>query len=96
MTLYFHPEAEHELRQSSGYYESKARGLGEEFLDEVEKTLDLIKAYPNLGFPLARSVRRMLIQRFPYGLVYSVQDKRIVVYALMHLHLKPGYWKSRR
>ena len=96
MTLFFHPEAEHELHQSIEYYESKAAGLGEELLDEVESTLGLIKTYPNLGFPLTDSERRMLVQRFPYGLIYSVQEDRIVVYALMHLHRRPGYWKSRK
>ncbi|NGP90235.1 type II toxin-antitoxin system RelE/ParE family toxin [Fodinibius halophilus] len=96
MTLHFHPEAEHELHQSVEYYENKAAGLGDEFLNEVEKTLRLIKTYPNLGFPLTNSDRRMIVQRFPYGLIYSVQNDRIDIYALMHLHRRPGYWKSRK
>jgi len=94
--LHFHPEAKKELHQSVEYYEKKASGLEDEFLNEVVRTLDLIKAYPILGYPLKDSTRRMLVQRFPYSLIYSVQDDHIIVYALMHFHRRPGYWKSRR
>jgi hypothetical protein len=42
MRFRYHPEAEEELLHSIRYYESKAVGLGAEFLDEVEKSLALI------------------------------------------------------
>ena len=48
MRLSFHPEAEQELLHSITYYENKSAGLGTEFLEEIGKTLDLIKSFPEL------------------------------------------------
>lgn len=58
MRFRYHPEAEEELLHSIRYYESKAEGLGAEFLDEVEKTLALIQSFPDLGTLLTETDRR--------------------------------------
>jgi len=39
--------------------------------------------------------RRILLRRFPFGVVYGVMDDQIVVVAIMHTRRKPGYWKNR-
>jgi hypothetical protein len=33
---------------------------------------------------------------FPFGVLYTVQNDTITVFAVMHLSREPGYWKSRR
>jgi len=96
VTLYFHPEAQEELLYSVEFYENKAEDLGAEFLDEIEQTLELIKSFPELGSPITTDDRRMLVGRFPFAIIYSVQDNDIIIYALMHLRRKPGYWKHRK
>ena len=96
MTLYFHPEAQKELLYYVEHYEDKAEGLGTEFLDRVEQTLELIQTFPELGTSITESDRRMLIGRFPFALIYSDQEDTIVIYALMHLRRKPGYWQARK
>jgi toxin ParE1/3/4 len=45
---------------------------------------------------LEGDVRRCLVNRFPYGVLYSVESDRVYVLALMHLHRRPGYWKDRQ
>ena len=40
-------------------------------------------------------MRRRMLNRFPYGLLYAVEADRIIVVAVMHLHRRPGYWKDR-
>ncbi|HAK44654.1 MAG TPA: hypothetical protein DCO79_01865 [Spirochaeta sp.] len=32
---------------------------------------------------------------FPYGIIYSYSTEEIIIIAVMHLHRKPDYWKSR-
>ena len=39
--------------------------------------------------------RRCLVHRFPYGVIYAVEDDVVYVAAVMHLKRKPGYWESR-
>ena len=95
MTVRFLPEAEHELRYAASYYENKQMGLGTGFIAEVEQTLSLIGAFPNLGTLITETERRMLIGKFPFEIIYCHSEGSIDVYAVKHLKRKPGYWKSR-
>ena len=38
----------------------------------------------------------MLLNRFPFGIIYSIQGEQIIIYAFMHLNRKPGYWRTRK
>jgi hypothetical protein len=40
-------------------------------------------------------VRRALVRRFPFGILYSVEKGRIFIAAVMNLHRQPEYWKDR-
>jgi plasmid stabilization system protein ParE len=91
----FHPEAEAELEASIDYYEECEPGLGIDFAAEVYATVQRILAYP-LAWPvLEQGIRRALVHRFPYGVLYALADSRVYILAVMHLHRQPGYWKSR-
>lgn len=96
MIIHFHPEARLELLESVKYYNERATGLGKQFLEEVQNTLLLIENHPHLGFPLTKSDRRMVVQRFPYAIIYTVDKNQIEIHALMHLHRDPGYWQARK
>jgi hypothetical protein len=37
----------------------------------------------------------VLVPKFPYGLLYRIEPARIYIVAVMHLHRRPGYWRSR-
>jgi hypothetical protein len=45
---------------------------------------------------LEGEVRRVLVRRFPYGVLYSEDAEGILVVAVMHLHRDPEYWKDRQ
>lgn len=70
-------------------------GLGDVFIDEVEKVLDVIEQQPTSGTKITTSERRFLVSRFPYGVIYSVEADQIIIFAVMNLKRRPGYWKSR-
>ena len=95
MTLDFHPEAEAEFIESVASYERAEPTLGEEFSLEVRAAMRNILSYPNAWPVLEGSVRRCLVNRFPYGILYSVEPDRVFVLAMMHLHRRPGYWRDR-
>jgi len=88
-----------ELAEAVRWYEAQRPGLGAELLDAVTHTLEFIEQHPESGSPVpdvARGwLRRMLVQRFPYQIVYEVRATEIVVVAVAHSKRRPGYWKSR-
>ena len=95
MTFDFHPEAEAEFIEAVGFYDKVEPSLGEEFSLEVLAAIRNILSYPNAWPVLEGSIRRCLINRFPYGVLYSAEPDRVFILALMHLHRRPGYWKDR-
>jgi hypothetical protein len=95
MTFAFHPEAEEEFSQSIQYYEDCEPGLGEDFSLEVFSSIQNILSYPNAWPVVEEDVRRCLTNRFPYGVLYSVEPDHIYILTIMHLHRHPDYWKHR-
>lgn len=96
MSFAFHPEAEKELNVAIDYYENIEPGLGYDFAIEVHSTITRSVDFPKAWAVLEGDVRRSLVRRFPYGILYSEEKGGIFIVAVMHLHRKPGYWKHRR
>ena len=69
----FHRLAERELNDPAHYYELESPGLGSSFLQEVDRCLRLIDEHPEAGPILRGAVRRRLLRRFPYTLLYKAK-----------------------
>jgi plasmid stabilization system protein ParE len=95
MSYRFHPEAEAELNLSIDYYESIEPGLGYDFALEVYETIQRVVDFPKAWTTLDGDVRRSLVKRFPYGVLYSEEADGILILAVMNLHRAPDYWKHR-
>lgn len=96
MTFDFHPEAEAELLESIDYYEEYEPGLGEDFSLEVFLAIQNVLEFPTAWPILDGDVRRCLVNRFPFAILYSIEQGKIHIVAVMHLHREPEYWKKRR
>ena len=87
--------AELEMLDAARYYELQASGLGSDFLDKIDSAVEDIGMHPE-RYPIVRfNVRRRLVHRFPYALLYRVDPEEIVIQATMNLHRRPGYWTDR-
>lgn len=91
----FHPEALDEANAAASFYEDRAKGLGLRFINELDETIDRIRANPFIYRPLDGNTRKCRIRQFPHAVVYRVNDDEIQVIAVMHLRRSPGYWKER-
>ncbi len=95
MRFSFHPDAETEFLEAINYYEEKETGLGYEFAAEVYAAIERIMAMPKAWPHFTQDIRRILLRRFPYGLLYATGDNEIFIVAVMHLRREPRYWKKR-
>ena len=95
MRYEFHPEAEQEFVEAAAYYERNVRGLGERFGSEVRHAIERLLEYPELGSPIDADLRRLLLTRFPYFLIYSFTADLLRVVAVAHSRRRPGYWRTR-
>lgn len=91
----FHTEAVEEMGNAAAYYEAQRQGLGNEFLDEIEQGLHRNRRFPQFWSVYEGEYRRYLLKRFPYGLIYRIDQNRGFIIAVAYLHRKPDYWKKR-
>lgn len=85
--------AQDEISRIIDFYDAKKAGLGLEFLDELHRTWLALLEYPELGAPHSRDVRRVVLGRFPFVVLYSLEPDEIVVHAIAHQRRRPDYWR---
>jgi len=90
----FHRLAEYELNEAAQFYELEDPGLVP-LLVEVDRCLQAIQAAPDAGAILRGTVRRRLLRRFPYALLYKIKPNGVRILAVMNLRRRPNYWIDR-
>ena len=93
--IIFHPEAQEELNSSIDFYYSQIDGLGLEFLEEIELSIEKIKEFPERWQKKHNSIRHYLLQQFPFTIFYISEPNCIYIVAISHQKRKPEYWIER-
>jgi hypothetical protein len=86
--------ARRELTEAVNYHNAHRARLGDEFRDDVWATLGRIKKLPESWHALSDSIR-CPTNRFPYGIIYTVASRDILIIAVAHNRQAPEYWRSR-
>ena len=94
-TLCVTPAAERDLAAAFIWYEEQRAGLGTRFIGQVDQLFDRIREMPRQFPEVVSGYRRGLLQRFPYGVYFSVEPDRVVIHAALHLHRDPARWRRR-
>ncbi len=93
--LIIRPEAEAELVEAFDWYERRVPGLGADFLSAVDAALDAILSNPPQHPAVYRTIRRALTPRFPYQVLFVVEQEAVVVIAVFHGARDPRTWQDR-
>jgi plasmid stabilization system protein ParE len=95
MRLIYHPEAETELAEAARFYERRVPTLGVQFLDAIDRALDVIHDAPERSRVIESDVRQYLMPRFPYAIYCRLLPGQIRVLAIKHHSRHPDYWHHR-
>lgn len=95
MRYVFHPAAEVELSEAVEWYDTRETGLGLDFAAQVYAAIQRALAFPLAWQVMGGDIRRTLVHRFPYGVLYVPEQDQISIIAVMHLHRQPDYWRNR-
>ncbi len=95
LPLIINPEAEADLEEARDWYEFQRVGLGLEFLDRVGEAFGQIRQNPLLHGKVFEDLRIALVRRFPYAVIYQVDEAQITVIAVYHTRRAPRGWQER-
>ncbi len=87
--LHLDPAVEADVVAAAGYYADIDPDLAVGFADELEHALTRVQSHPMVGRTLRGVYRRMALERFPYMVVYLVEDQHVRVVAIEHVRRDP-------
>jgi plasmid stabilization system protein ParE len=91
----YHEAAEEELLNEIGYLELRTHGLGRRFFAEVRRAEHLIAEFPESAEEIRPGIRKRLLRKFRYSLIYSVEQGSVLILAVAHQSRRPEYWVGR-
>lgn len=94
MNVRFLQSAQYELDDAVDYYNAQVPDLGQAFLLEVLAGLKRVCNFPDAWHAFSSETRRCQLRRFPYGIIYAVENVSILLLAVGHLHRSPDFWRS--
>ncbi len=91
-SILFHPKAEEEFLEAVAWYETQFAGLGERFAKQLDTALKRISSQPLLYQQKLGKRREVLLQKFPYLIVFKIKarSKQIHVLAVFHTSRQPS------
>lgn len=95
MKVIFSKYAKQELEDAASFYELEYPGLGEKFKEEARRAILRIVDYPEAWSIESGEVRKYLLHKFPYKILYSIEQDYIFIITIAHGHRKPDYWIER-
>lgn len=98
--IWYHAAAGEEAEQAADWYTNEQRALGFDFERELTIAISLLRRepIPSVAYPRIAAkygIRRLILRRFPYDLVFVEREQGIMIVALAHHARRPGYWRDR-
>lgn len=84
-----------DLQSVFAHLEDARDGMGREFVMEVDRTLELVKAHPRIGSAYEPPSRKLLVWKCRYSIVYVPEARGIIVLAVAHLGQNPDSLRIR-
>lgn len=94
MNIQFLTLADREVNDAVGWYDQQGSNVSG-FLDDLDCAVRLAKTYPLLATQIEPEIRRRLLVRYPYSLIYGIHDDTLVIIAVAHHQREPRYWAER-
>ena len=84
-----------ELDEAVRYCEHELPGLGDRFFQEVDAAIERNRMFPEGWAKVGRQTRRCMVKGFPYALFYTIENAKILVLAVAHLHRDTEHYRER-
>lgn len=82
--------AYNDISEAFYYYENISANLGEKFYNDLLQQLHYLESNPNYYGFYTENFRRILLDKFPYLVIYKIVDDKVVLYAVVYGGIDPG------
>ena len=89
-------EAERDIRDARRWYATISPVLGEQFLEAVDQAITSSADKPRAFPVIYRSLRRVLLRKFPYALFFVAEETRVIVVGVLHQARHPRLSQRRK
>jgi toxin ParE1/3/4 len=93
--LRFHPDARAEANAAFEYYRYESPRAALKFDDELNKAYRALRRFPRMCATYLHGTRRVLLDRFPFSVVFRERLDDTQIIAVAHAKRRPGYWTKR-
>jgi len=84
-----------DILEARAWYEERAKGLGEGFTRSIDAAAAGILRFPQAFPQVHGEVRKAVLRRFPYSLLFLIDGEDIVVLGCFHQRQDPRTWTDR-
>ncbi|MCP5061249.1 MAG: type II toxin-antitoxin system RelE/ParE family toxin [Ignavibacteriae bacterium] len=82
MNISYTDRAKDDVEIAFSWYENQKSGLGFDFLNSIEVSLNNISKFPKLYNNCYKNFRRSLIKKFPFAIFYTIEDSEIIIHSV--------------
>lgn len=95
MKLNYHNLAEMEIESSLSWYEERSKQAFDQFRIRLASVLNYIIQSPERFPRVYDEFRSARVNKFPYKIIFRIEQGTVYVIALAHDKRDPEYWKDR-
>ena len=95
MNIQLTEEAREDVLAAAEYYAGARNRYGQTFDEALEEASLKIADNPNRGTPFGGQFRRVRLNRFPFGILFTIDGNTVLIIAAMHLRRDPATWLNR-
>ena len=86
------PRARLQIAEAADWYDSQSPGRGDDFLHAVQGTIEAVCRNPYQFQIMRGELRRAVLRRFPYLLIYAIAEHEVTVLRCVHARRHPRTW----
>lgn len=90
-----HPEAEAKADLAFEYYWARSEAAAVGFDAELKKAYAKLKESPLTCLPHLYGTRRVILDPYPYSVIFREHQRGLQIVAVAHAKRRPGYWSKR-
>ena len=95
LSVRFLPEAQAEFDSAVDWYKDRGADLAKDFVARIRAVVKRISTTPKMHAAVHGAVRKAVVSRFPYVVLYREDGVELIVIAVFHTSRDPAEWQSR-